>query len=79
MEITELLHRVGEGDQAALNEVIPLVYDELKRLASSRLRREVGGEALQTTALVHEAYLKLAGGRHPLYENRSTFLEWPLG
>lgn len=72
-DITELLHRVGEGDQAALNEVIPLVYDELKKLASARLRREGDPEPLQTTALVHEAFLKLAGGRHPSYENRSHF------
>jgi len=53
MEITELLHRVGNGDQAALDAVIPLVYDELKRLASARLRREAEVEPLQTTALVH--------------------------
>ncbi len=73
MEITELLHRVGKGDHAALNAVIPLVYEELKKLASARLRRESEVEPLQTTALVHEAYLKLAGGRHPSYENRSHF------
>ena len=73
MEITELLHRVGEGDQAALNAVIPLVYEELKKLAAARLRREGGADALQTTALVHEAYLKLAGANHPAYENRSHF------
>lgn len=73
MEITELLHRVRDGDQRALDEVIPLVYDELKKLASARLRREVNAEPLQTTALVHEAYLKLAGGHHPSYENRAHF------
>jgi RNA polymerase sigma factor (TIGR02999 family) len=73
MEITELLHRIGEGDRAALDAVIPLVYEELKRVASARLRREAGGQPLETTALVHEAYLKLAGGKHPEYENRSHF------
>jgi RNA polymerase sigma-70 factor (ECF subfamily) len=73
MEITELLHRVGEGDHAALDAVIPLVYDELKKLASARLRREIDAGPLQTTALVHEAYLKLAVGGHPSYENRSHF------
>ncbi|HLH39443.1 MAG TPA: ECF-type sigma factor [Bryobacteraceae bacterium] len=73
MEITELLHRVGEGDRAALDAVIPLVYEELKKLASARLRREAGARPLETTALVHEAYLKLAGGKHPAYENRSHF------
>src|SRR5579883_3330717 len=73
MEITELLHRMGAGDRAALDAVIPLVYDELKKLAASRLRREGGAQPLETTALVHEAYLKLAGGAHPEYENRSHF------
>lgn len=73
MEITELLHQVGEGDQKALNALIPLVYDELRKLASARLRNEGGADHLQTTALVHEAYLKLAGGSHPAYENRSHF------
>jgi RNA polymerase sigma-70 factor, ECF subfamily len=73
MEVTELLRRIGEGDQGALNDVIPLVYEELKKLASARLRREADAEPLQTTALVHEAFLRLAGGRHPSYENRSHF------
>jgi RNA polymerase sigma-70 factor, ECF subfamily len=73
MEITKLLQRVNAGDEEALNEVIPLVYEELKKLASSHLRREGRAEPLQTTALVHEAFLKLAGGRQPEYENRSHF------
>jgi len=53
--------------------VNPLVYDELKKLAKSHLRREASGSALETTVLVHEAFLKLAGGRHPSYENRAHF------
>lgn len=73
MEITTLLQRLKDGDQDALNQVIPLVYDELKKLARAHLRRELGAVPLQTTALVHEAFLKLAGGRHALYENRSHF------
>ncbi|HCC57230.1 MAG TPA: hypothetical protein DEQ47_08185 [Solibacterales bacterium] len=73
MEITELLQRVHAGDREALNAVIPLVYDELKKLASAHLRREGRAEPLQTTALVHEAFLRLAGGRHPAYENGSHF------
>ena len=73
MEITELLHRVHAGDQDALNAVIPLVYNQLKKIASRRLRRELRAEPLQTTALVHEAFLRLAGGDHPLYKNRSHF------
>jgi RNA polymerase sigma-70 factor (ECF subfamily) len=73
MEITALLQRIHAGDSEALQAVIPLVYDELKKLASSHLRREVGARPLQTTALVHEAFLRLAGGEHPSYENRSHF------
>ena len=73
MEITKLLQRVHAGDQEALHEVIPLVYGELKKLASAHLRREGQAGPLQTTALVHEAFLRLAGGRHPAYENRSHF------
>jgi RNA polymerase sigma factor (TIGR02999 family) len=53
--------------------VVPLVYDELKKLASARLRREGRPVSLETTALVHEAFLRLAGSRHPDYENRSHF------
>jgi RNA polymerase sigma factor (TIGR02999 family) len=56
-----------------MHAVIPLVYDELKKLARSHLRREASAVPLQTTALVHEAFLKLAGGRHPSYENRAHF------
>ena len=73
MQITELLHRVQTGDQQALDTVIPLVYDELKKLAAGHLRREGKARPLDTTALVHEAFLRLAGGRQPSYENRSHF------
>jgi len=71
--ITELLQRVYAGDEQALNIVIPLVYDELKKLAAGHLRREGKARPLDTTALVHEAFLRLAHGRHPAYENRSHF------
>jgi RNA polymerase sigma factor (TIGR02999 family) len=73
MEVTELLQRVGSGDRTAMDEVMPLVYDELKKLARAHLRREQGVVPLETTALVHEAFLKLAGGRQPSYENRAHF------
>lgn len=73
MELTELLQRVHAGERDALNAVIPLVYKELKKLASAHLRREAGAEPLQTTALVHEAFLRLVGARHPSYANRSHF------
>jgi RNA polymerase sigma factor (TIGR02999 family) len=73
MHITELLQRVGAGDREALDEAIPLVYGELKKLAAGHLRREGRARALDTTALVHEAFLRLARGRHPSYENRAHF------
>jgi RNA polymerase sigma-70 factor, ECF subfamily len=73
MEVTLLLQRLRAGDQEALNAVIPLVYGELKKLARAHLRREANLGALQTTALVHEAFLRLAGSQHPSYENRAHF------
>ena len=72
-EITQLLHRVQTGDRDALDAVIPLVYGELKKLAAGHLRREGRGAPLETTALVHEAFLRLAGSRQPSYENRAHF------
>jgi RNA polymerase sigma-70 factor, ECF subfamily len=73
MEITQLLQRVHRGDQEALHTVIPLVYAELKKLAAAHLRREGRERPLETTALVHEAFLRLAGGQQPSYENRAHF------
>ncbi len=73
MHLTQILQRLQDGDRDAMNMVIPLVYDELKKLARSHLRREARAVPLQTTALVHEAFLRLAGSRHPSYENRSHF------
>jgi RNA polymerase sigma factor (TIGR02999 family) len=73
MQLTRLLQGLQRGDRDAMHDVIPLVYEELKKLARAHLRRETGVVPLQTTALVHEAYLKLSGSRHPAYENRSHF------
>ena len=73
MQVTQLLHRVQHGDRDAMNLVIPLVYQELKKLARARLHRELRGTPLETTALVHEVFLKMAGGRHPSYESRAHF------
>ena len=73
MEITKLLKRIHAGEREALNAIIPLVYNELKKIASAHLRREGRAEPLQTTALVHEAFLRLVEARHPSYENRSHF------
>jgi RNA polymerase sigma-70 factor (ECF subfamily) len=74
MQITKLLQRLHTGDRDAMHAVIPLVYEELKKLARAHLRREARAVPLQTTALVHEAFLKMAGSRqHPSYENRAHF------
>ncbi|HEY3839862.1 MAG TPA: ECF-type sigma factor [Bryobacteraceae bacterium] len=73
MQLTVFLQRLGVGDRKAMHDVIPLVYDELKKLARSHLRREMGVVSIQTTALVHEAFLKLSASKHPAYENRAHF------
>jgi RNA polymerase sigma factor (TIGR02999 family) len=71
--ITELLVDWGKGDQAALEKLMPLVYDELRRLASNYLRRERATHTLQPTALVNEAYLKLVDQRNAKWQNRAHF------
>jgi RNA polymerase sigma-70 factor (ECF subfamily) len=62
-DVTELIEAWQQGDAQALERLLPLVYGELRRVARARLRGERGGHTLQPTALVHEAYLRLAGGR----------------
>lgn len=71
--VTELLLAWGGGDKAALDELMPVVYDELRRLARSYLSRERPGHTLQTTALVHEAYLRLVDQRSVNWQNRAQF------
>ena len=71
--ITQLLIKWSNGDQAALNDLMPLVYDELRRLASSYLRREQRQFTLQATALVNEAYLRLVEQQTTNWENRAQF------
>jgi RNA polymerase sigma factor (TIGR02999 family) len=61
-EVTRILEAVGRGERRAASELLPLVYEELRRLAAQRLARETPGQTLQATALVHEAYLRLVGG-----------------
>jgi len=72
-EVTRLLGELGRGDKDAVNQLLPLVYDELHRLARSYFRRERGEHTLQPTALVHEAYIKLVDQHTPL-ESRGHFL-----
>jgi len=71
--VTELLVRWREGDREALEALMPLVYDELRRLARHYLRQERNDHTLQSTALVHEAYLRLAGQNPPQWQNRAHF------
>lgn len=71
--ITQLLVEWGKGDQAALEKLMPLVYSELRRLASNYLRRERAEHTLQPTALVNEAYLKLIDQHNAKWQNRAHF------
>ena len=71
--VTELLLRWSAGDRDCLNELIPLMEPELRRIAHRHMRRERPGHTLQTTALVHEAYLRMAGGAELEYQNRTHF------
>jgi len=71
--VTQLLMKWSEGDQTALEKLMPLVYSELRRLASNYLRRERQNHTLQPTALVNEAYLKLVDQRKPRWQNRAQF------
>ncbi|HKD35923.1 MAG TPA: ECF-type sigma factor, partial [Pirellulales bacterium] len=64
-EVTRILLAVEQGDSLAAERLLPLVYDELRRLAAQRLAQEKPGQTLQATALVHEAYLRLLGGDDP--------------
>ena len=70
--VTRLLRRVSAGDREALNEIFPLVYEELRELARSR-RRRAGSDAMNTTALVHETYLKLVDQEHPHWRDHAHF------
>ena len=72
-EVTRLLGEIGRGQSEAVNELLPLVYDELHRLARAYFRRERGEHTLQPTALVHEAYIRLVDQRAPL-ESRGHFM-----
>ncbi|HKO99458.1 MAG TPA: sigma-70 family RNA polymerase sigma factor [Pyrinomonadaceae bacterium] len=71
--LTELLVEWREGDKTALDRLTPLVYDELRRIAHRYVRRERNGHTLQTTALVNEAYVRLAGYRNLAWQNRAHF------
>ncbi len=71
--LTSLLIEWQEGDKTALDRLTPLVYDELRRIAHRYVRRERNGQTLETTALVNEAYVRLAGAKNIAWESRSHF------
>jgi RNA polymerase sigma-70 factor (ECF subfamily) len=71
--VTELLNDWQHGDRNALAKLTPLIYDELRRIAHRYVQRERNGHTLQTTALVHEAYLRLAGNEEVAWQNRAHF------
>jgi len=73
VDITELLYRWDSGDASARQQLMPLVYDELRRVARRSLAGQRNDHTLQSTALVHEAYLRLAGPRAMHWQNRSHF------
>jgi RNA polymerase sigma factor (TIGR02999 family) len=72
-EVTRLLRAVGDGDRAAFDRLLPLVYDELRAIARRQMKREFGERTLETTGLVHEAYLKLAESAEVDWQGRSHF------
>ena len=72
-EVTELLLRWSAGDDSALDALMPLVYEDLRRLASYYLSQEARAQTLQSTALVHEVYLRLCGQQDPEWQGRTHF------
>jgi RNA polymerase sigma factor (TIGR02999 family) len=72
-DVTRILSAVERGDPSAAEQLLPLVYDELRHLAAQRLARETPGQTLQATALVHEAFLRLVGPQDPGWNGRGHF------
>jgi RNA polymerase sigma factor (TIGR02999 family) len=72
-DLTLILQRVQRGEESAADRLLPLVYDELRRLAAARMAHEPAGQTLQPTALVHEAWLRLGGEAQPDWQNRAQF------
>jgi RNA polymerase sigma factor (TIGR02999 family) len=73
-EVTQVLDAIEKGDPQAAKQLLPLVYDELRKLAAQRMAREAPGQTLQATALVHEAYLRLLGAdKAQHWQNKAHF------
>jgi len=71
--VTRILERAQAGDPQAAEELLPLVYDELRKLAAAKMAREVPGQTLQPTALVHEVFLRLVGSQNQQWKGRAHF------
>jgi len=72
-DVTRILQSIEQGDHNAAEQLLPLVYDELRKLAAARMAHEAPGQTLQATALVHEAWLKLAGSNRQQWHGRAHF------
>jgi RNA polymerase sigma factor (TIGR02999 family) len=72
-DVTRVIEAIQHGDRKAADELLPLVYDELRKLAASRMANEAAGNTLQPTALVHEAWLRLVGKDNPTFAGRAHF------
>src|SRR6185436_18200858 len=72
-DVTRVLARAQQGNIKAAEELLPLIYDELRHLAAAKMAREAPGQTLQPTALVHEAWLRLGGEAQPAWQNRAHF------
>ena len=72
-EFTHILGRMEQGDPKAAEELLPMVYEELRRLAAQRMAKEAAGHTLQPTALVHEAWMRLGSSEAPSFQNRTHF------
>ncbi len=72
-DVTRILNAIEQGDAGASEELLPVVYEELRRLAAQKLSQESPGQTLQATALVHEAYIRLIGSNNPNWDNQGHF------
>ncbi len=72
-QVTQLLRAIDRGEAKTADELLPLLYDELRKLAASKMAREAPGHTLQATALVHEAWIKLVGDEAPRFNDRAHF------
>ena len=72
-DVTRILDRVQQGEARAAEELLPLVYEELRRLAAAKMAQQPPGQTLQATALVHEAFLRLTGGQRDQWQGRTHF------